>query len=125
MDNLRNEEVLRLLSIGFAASVLGLAGCAAIPLGPGAEQVEVVTATKEVRNCRYLGDAMGAQGNRFTGPFTPTGNLLLGARNALKNETARLGGNRVLLQQQQYSQRQLFGGTIDAALVGKVYHCGP
>lgn len=92
-------------------------------MNPGAEKVEVMSFPKEVKRCTYLGDVLGTQGNRFTGPFTPTGNLLLGARNSLKNEAAKLGGNRVLLQQQQYSQRELFGGTIDAALVGKAYRC--
>ena len=93
-------------------------------MNPGAEKVDVVTAPKEVKHCTYVGDVLGTQGNRFTGPFTSTGNLLMGARNALKNEVLRLGGNRVLLQQQQYSQRELFGGTIDAALLGKAYRCG-
>ncbi|HAZ42540.1 MAG TPA: DUF4156 domain-containing protein [Methylococcaceae bacterium] len=100
-----------------------LAGCAATPLMSGAERVDVVTGIKEVKKCSYLGDVVGSQGNRFSGPFTPTANLLLGARQALKNETMRLGGNKVLLQQQQYSQRELFGGTIDAVLVGKAYKC--
>lgn len=113
----------RLGSLALLAAGMGV-GCAAVPLNPAAERVEVVTAVREVRTCRYLGDALGSQGNRFSGPFTSTSNLLLGARNALKNETARLGGDRVLLQQQQYSQRELFGGTIDATLIGKAYQCG-
>lgn len=100
-----------------------LAGCAATPLNSGAERVDVVTGSKDVKKCTYLADVVGSQGNRFTGPFTPTANLLLGARQALKNETLKLGGNKVLLQQQQYSQRELFGGTIDAVLVGKAYKC--
>ena len=104
-------------------SFLVLTGCAATPLVPGADRVDVVSTPKEVKKCTYLGDVVGNQGNRFSGPFTPTANLLLGARQALKNETLKLGGNRVLLQQQQYSQREIFGGTIDAVLVGKAYQC--
>ena len=117
------DTLNRLKPVALVCAALGT-GCAATPLNPAAERVEVVTAAKEVRKCRYLGEALGSQGNRFTGPFTSTLNLLLGARNALKNETARLGGDRVLLQQQQYSQRELFGGTVDAALIGKAYQCG-
>lgn len=108
--------------LSFLAAV-SLGGCAATPLNSGAERVEVVTGLKEIKKCSYLGDVLGSQGNRFSGPFTPTANLLLGARQALKNETLKLGGNKVLLQQQQYSQRELFGGTIDAVLVGKAYKC--
>ena len=105
------------------AACCALLGCAATPLNSGAERVDVVTGIKEVKKCTYLGDVVGSQGNRFSGPFTPTANLLLGARQSLKNETLKLGGNKVLLQQQQYSQRELFGGTIDAVLVGKAYKC--
>ena len=103
--------------------LLTLTACAATPLVPGAERVDVVSTPKEVKKCTYLGDVVGNQGNRFSGPFTPTVNLVVGARQSLKNEALKLGANRVLLQQQQYSQRELFGGTIDAVLVGKAYQC--
>lgn len=101
-----------------------LAGCAAHPLNQGAERVEIMMATKEVKKCVYVGDVLGSQGNRFSGTFTANENLLLGARNAIKNDAARLGANAVLIQQQQNSQHELSGGTANSTLIGKAYKCG-
>ncbi len=105
-------------------TLAALAGCAANPLNPNAARVEIMTTQKEVKKCVYAGDVLGAQGNRFTGTFTSNENLLLGARNAIKNDAARLGANAVLIQQQQYSQHELSGGTANATLIGKAYKCG-
>lgn len=104
-------------------SIAVLAGCAAIPLNQGAERVEIMTSLKEVKKCSYVGEVMGSQGNRFTGTFTPNENLLMGARNAIKNDAARLGANAVLIQQQQNSQHELSGGTANSTLIGKAYRC--
>lgn len=105
-------------------SLAALAGCAANPLNKGAERVEIMTSLKEVKKCAYVGDVLGSQGNRFTGTFTPNENLMLGARNGIKNDAARLGANTVLIQQQQNSQHELAGGTANATLIGKAYRCG-
>jgi hypothetical protein len=106
-----------------AGCLLVLTGCAANPLNKGAERVEIMTAVKEVKKCTYVGDAIGSQGNRFSGTFTPNENLLLGARNGIKNDAARLGANAVLIQQQQNSQHELSGGTANSTLIGKAYKC--
>lgn len=105
------------------AALVSLAGCAANPLNKGAERVEIMTALKEVRKCTYVGDVMGSQGNRFSGTFTANENLMLGARNAIKNDAARLGANAVLIQQQQIAQHELGGGTVNSTLIGKAYRC--
>ena len=104
-------------------SIAALAGCAAHPLNKGAERVELMTTQKEVKKCAYVGDVLGSQGNRFSGAFTANQDLLLGARNAIKNDAARLGANAVLIQQQQNSQHELAGGTVNATLIGKAYKC--
>ena len=100
-----------------------VAGCAANPLNPGADRVEIMTVHKEVKKCSYVGDVSGSQGNRFSGTFTTNENLLMGARNAIKNAAARLGANAVLIQQQQNSQHELSGGTANSTLIGKAYKC--
>lgn len=105
-------------------TIAALAGCAANPLNQGAERVEIMSSLKEVKKCTYMGDVMGSQGNRFTGTFTPNENLMLGARNGIKNDAARLGANTVLIQQQQNSQHELAGGTANSTLIGKAYKCG-
>jgi hypothetical protein len=106
-----------------ALSLAALAGCAANPLNQGAQRVEIMTSLKEVKKCTYVGDVIGSQGNRFSGTFTSNENLLLGARNGIKNDAARLGANAVLIQQQQNSQHELSGGTANSTLIGKAYKC--
>ena len=106
-----------------AGCLVILSGCAAQSLNPGADRVEIMMTPKEVKKCVYVGDVSGTQGNRFSGTFTTNQNLLLGARNDIKNEAARLGANAVLIQQQQHSQHELSGGTSNSTLVGKAYKC--
>ncbi|MFN5746578.1 MAG: DUF4156 domain-containing protein [Methylococcaceae bacterium] len=101
-----------------------LTACAAHPLNKGAESVELVTTPREVKKCTYLGEVVGSQGNRFTGGFTPNENLMIGARNAIKNEAQKRGGTTVLIQQQHNAQHELAGGTANSTLIGKAYKCG-
>ncbi len=108
---------------GMLAVLTVLTGCAANPLNPGAERVEIMTTTKEVKKCAYVGDVMGSQGNRFSGTFTANENLMMGARNSIKNAAARLGADAVLIQQQHNAQHELSGGTANSTLIGKAYKC--
>lgn len=101
-----------------------LAGCAATPLNTGALGVEIANAAKDVKKCTFVGDVMGSQGNRFSGGFTSNENLMLGARNSIKNEAARVGANRVLIQQQHNTPYFMAGGTSNSTLIGKAYQCG-
>ena len=107
-----------------AASLIMFAGCAANPLNKGAEGVEIVNASKDVKICAFVGEVMGTQGNRFSGGFTPNENLMMGARNAIKNDAARLGANAVLIQQQNNTAYFIAGGTSNSTLIGKAYKCG-
>ncbi len=101
-----------------------LTACAANPLNKGAESVELVTTPREIKKCTYLGEVVGSQGNRFTGGFTSNENLMMGARNAIKNEAQKRGGTTVLIQQQHNAQHELAGGTANSTLIGKAYTCG-
>ena len=67
-----------------------LFGCSAIPTTPGGQTVELVT-EKPPGNCKPLGDAVGSQGNWFTGDYTSNKNLLIGARNDLRNKETTSG----------------------------------
>ena len=62
-----------------------LIGCSAIPPTPEGQSIELVT-EKPAGNCKPLGDAVGSQGNWFTGDYTSNKNLLIGARNDLRNK---------------------------------------
>jgi hypothetical protein len=95
---------------------LGLmAGCAAIPLKPGAELVRV-THMEPTGECKWLGDVTGSQGDSFTGQYTTNANLETGARNDLKNKAAALGGNLVVVITERAGQ------TGNLGLEGETIH---
>lgn len=64
---------------------LALTACSANSLNYGAEQVRVMT-SEPGKECSYLGDITGSQGNFFTGGWTSNSNLETGARNDLKTK---------------------------------------
>lgn len=64
-----------------------IAGCAAVELESGAQQVRIITT--EPQGCEYLGEVTGSQGNFFTGGYTSNANLETGARNDMKNQPIR------------------------------------
>lgn len=100
-----------------------LFGCAATPLTPGAQVVDILDAPPDKSKCQFLGEVMGTQGNWFTGGYTSNQNLMLGARNSIKNEAFKLGANAVLIQQENHANYQMAGGTSNSTLIGKAYKC--
>ena len=111
-----------------ALAVCFLIGCAAIALRPGAELVRV-TNTEPGRECQFLGDVTGSQGNRYSGRYTSNENLETGARNDLKNKAAALGGNVVYLISQRAGQTGRYNRDsgssqqTNVTLSGSVYRC--
>ena len=55
--------------IGHTAVLLLLTGCAAAPLMTGAEHIKI-TNVDPGKECKFLGDATGNQGDFFYGAFT-------------------------------------------------------
>lgn len=49
------------------------------------------------KECSYLGDIMGSQGNFFIGGWIFNSNLEMGVCNDLKNKVYKMGGNMVVL----------------------------
>ena len=78
------------------SSIITLAGCSAIPLKKQAGSVLVSTHTPS-KDCKFLGQVDGQQGNFFTGDFTSNENLENGAMNDLRNQALDLGANYVSL----------------------------
>ncbi len=78
-------------------------GCAAIQLTPGAEMVRIVIEEPD-KDCKFLGEVTGSQGNMITGSWTSNATLETGARNDLKNKAWKMGGNVVLLLTQRAGQ---------------------
>jgi hypothetical protein len=99
-----------------------LAACAAIPLQPGAAQI-LVAPERPPAECKMLGEAIGSQGNSFTGGWTSDRKLIEGSRNELKNEALRMGGNYVWLQDSKTTGRWGGSGANNSTVVGIVYAC--
>ena len=109
-------------SLSLIAFGLLLVGCSAAPLNPQAAHVELHT-EKPSGACQSLGEAVGDQGNWVTGDFTSNKDLLLGARNSLRNKAAEMGGNYVWLQNTLNASAWGSLGTTNTTAVGIVYRC--
>jgi hypothetical protein len=76
---------------------LVIAGCSAIqPEVSGARKV-LVAHRAPAKNCKYLDQVVGNQGNFFTGSWTSNANLEEGALNDMRNKAAAMGGNYIEL----------------------------
>ena len=100
-----------------------LAACSAKTLTPGAERAELVNTQPDRSKCEYLGEIVGSQGNWFTGDFTANEDLVVGARNELRNKAYELGGNTVYVQDLVHSRASESLGTTNVTGIGKVYKC--
>jgi hypothetical protein len=107
-------------------SACALAACAPTALSPGAASNVRITHNEPGKDCVFLGDVTGNQGNFLAGAITSNADLETGARNDLKNKAAALGGNVVYLLTQRAGQT---GGKdhleqTNVTLSGNVYRCG-
>ena len=104
-------------------SVSVLNGCAAIKINPEASSVEIVNEQPNKNKCKFLGEIAGSQGNWFTGDYTSNENLVIGARNELRNKAHKLGGNVVYIQDMKNTNAWGSLGTTNTTAIGKVYKC--
>ena len=98
-----------------------LIACSAVAPTRQGQTIELVT--EKPSNCKQLGDAVGSQGNWFTGDYTSNENLLLGARNDLRNKAAEMGGNVVWVQNTANTNAYRSSGTTNTTVLGVVYRC--
>ena len=107
---------------------LTLSGCAAKPITPDSERVRL-TNNEPGKDCKFLGDVTGSQGNFVTGPWTSNANLETGARNDIKNRAAAMGGNLVSILTQRAGQTGSYGQhggssqQTNVVMTGGVYRC--
>ncbi|MGR5178416.1 DUF4156 domain-containing protein [Vibrio parahaemolyticus] len=115
--------------------VSSLLGCSASPLNDGAESVRVMDTAPQ--HCQYLGEVNGSQGNMFTADLTSDKNILIGARNQLRNQAHALGANVVVIQKSvDNSNEGLYAygdkdslrmssskGTYSSTLIGEAFYC--
>jgi len=104
----------------FGASIVG---CSATQVVGQANIVEIVNEKPSSENCRFVGEIVGSQGNWFTGDFTSNKNLVVGARNELRNEAYRLGANIVYIQDMKNTNAWGSLGTTNTTAIGKAYRC--
>jgi hypothetical protein len=110
---------------GLIFSIAALFGCAAKPTIQDAHLVEVTNEAPNKAKCTYLGEVIGSQGNWFTGDYTSNENLVIGARNELRNKTHSVGGNVVHIQDMKNTNAYGSLGTTNTTAVGKAYRCIP
>ncbi len=103
-------------------SVFLVVGCSATPMTREGKSVELLT-EKPPGNCKPLGDVVGSQGNWFTGDYTSNKNLLIGARNDLRNKASEMGGNYVWVQDSNNTNAWGSKGTSNTTVLGVVYRC--
>lgn len=103
------------------AAALALAGCAATYATQEGASVELVTARPT--GCKALGEVVGKQGNVFSGDFTSNENLMVGARNDLRNKAAAMGGNVVHVQNTLNATHPYSSGAVSTTMVGTVFAC--
>ena len=113
---------MKKITLVFLAAVL--AGCAAAPLISGSERVRI-TNSEPIKECKFLGEVTGSQGNFISGAWTSNENLETGARNDIKNKAAAMGGNVVSILTQRAGQTGSGSSSqqTNVTLSGNVYHC--
>lgn len=109
--------------------VTTLAACSSVAIQPEANNVRL-THNEPGKECTYLGDITGNQGDFFTGSFTSNADLETGARNDLKNKAMKIGGDTIYILTQRAGQTghydDGFGGgsqQTNVTLSGNVYKC--
>ena len=86
-------------------------------------QVELVNEPPNTEKCEFLGEISGSQGNWITGDYTSNENLVMGARNELRNKAFQMGGNIVHVQDMRNASAYGAMGTTNTTAIGKVYRC--
>jgi hypothetical protein len=111
------------VTAGFIAVLI--AGCAATQLKQGVNSVKLVN-SEPGKECQFVGDVTGNQGDFFRGAFTSNENLETGARNDIKNKAAAMGGNLIVILTQRAGQTGGVNGgghQTNVTLTGNVYRC--
>lgn len=115
-----------LIAMVFATT---LAACSSVAVQPEANGVRL-THNEPGKECTFLGDVTGSQGDFFTGAFTSNADLETGARNDIKNKAKSLGGDTIYILTQRAGQtgsyNDDFGGgsqQTNVTLSGNVYKC--
>jgi len=86
-------------------------------LQPQAKSVRLYDELPPNQACDYIDEIIGDEANMFTFLFMSNHDMTMGARNALRNKAAALGGDTVVIQ------KSVFVYTTSTVFVGQVYNC--
>jgi len=109
---MKNTAVLIGLFLGWVCS-----GCSAVHPKPGAGNMPIVNDREDVRNCHYLGEAIGVAGSWWYYWAIANRDLTEWARDDLRNRAFDMGGNRVLIQRNENTY------ATSVVFIGQVYRC--
>ena len=100
-----------------------LSGCSATKVIEQARGIELVNTKPDSEKCEFVGEIVGSQGNWATGDLTSNKNLVIGARNELRNEAYKLDANIVYILDMKNTNAYGSLGTTNPTAVGKAYKC--
>lgn len=119
--------MLRKTGLLLSVAIL-MSSCASLKLEPQAQLVQV-TPNPPSKDCRYVGQVIGNQGNFFTGPWTSNKNLEQGAINDMRNQAAKLGANYIQIITTRAGNTGSYNGTsgdfsqTNVTYNGNAYFC--
>ena len=86
----------------------------------------VLTRNAPPDGCVFVGEVLGSQGNFWTAEFTSDEDLIVGARNRMRDEAYAIGANfvQIELENQSHNTADLSaGGVFSSVVIGNGYHC--
>jgi uncharacterized protein DUF4156 len=121
---MRVSSEFRMLMSVLALGLI-LAGCSIILAKPESQSIKMLLGQHNLAHCQFLGDVTGASPvNKITGEHPSYPNRLISARNDLRNEAQKLGGNTVHIRRTSNAGRyDLPEMDKKITIEGKVYSC--
>ena len=92
-------------------------GCSATQLEPAASKVRIYTDIPQTEQCKYIGEVIGSEGQLYNYWFISNYDLTEGARNDMRNQAYKMGGNVVQIETSSLNY------ATSTVYVGNVYHC--
>lgn len=117
---------MNIRNILLVAMPIGIIGCAAAPLTMPEAAGILVTRNAPPAECQFVGEVRGSQGNFWTAEFTKDEDLVVGARNEMRDAAHHLGANYVQIEFENPSHNTAdhsLGGVYSSTVIGNAYSC--
>jgi len=120
------EPIMSIRTVFLITVAVGVTGCAAAPLQfPHAAEI-LVSRNPPSPGCQLIGEVRGSQGNFWTAEFTKDEDLVVGARNEMRNAAYQMGANYVQIEFENQSHNTAdhsSGGVYSSTIIGNAYAC--